>query len=69
MDDAYRRKIRLGQYVFVGLLVLDLVEYFIGAGMRSGALIPLALLAVASGWLIIRFYMHIAQLRHKGEHR
>ena len=68
MDDVYRRKIRLGMLVFVGLLVFDLVEYFVGSGMQSGALLPLILLAVPSVWLIIRFYMHIAQLRQKGGH-
>ncbi len=67
MDDVYRRKIRSGLLVFVGLLVLDLVEFAVGAGMRSGALVPLALLGVASAWLILRFYMHIAQLRRGGE--
>ena len=68
MDDVYRRKRRLGMLVFVGLLVLDLAEYFVGSRMQSGALIPLALLAAPSTWLIVRFYMHIAQLRLGGDH-
>ena len=68
MDDIYRRKIRLGLFVFAALLVFDLVEYFVGSGMQSGAMIPLVLLAAPSIWLIARFYMHIAQLRQKGGH-
>ncbi|MHB1089703.1 MAG: hypothetical protein ACYC06_02920 [Ilumatobacteraceae bacterium] len=68
MDGVYRLKRMLGLRVFVGLLVLDLLEYFVGSRMNSGALIPLAVLAVPSTWLIVRFYMHFAQLRQGGGH-
>lgn len=69
MDSQERkhRKMRLGAWVFGGLILLDVAEYVVGVRMRSGALAPMALLAAPSVWLIARYYMHIDQIRERGE--
>lgn len=67
-DEGLRRKMRLGSIVFAGLLVLEVVEFVVGITMKTGALIPMILLGIPSGWLILRFYMHVRQLRHGGDH-
>ncbi len=68
MDDrTLRRKLQLGGWVMLGLLTLDGIEFAIGSQMKRGALIPLIVLALVSTWLIARFYMHIRQLRRRGE--
>lgn len=63
----YRRKVRLGVRVFAGLLALDVLEYVVGVSMRTGSTLPLAILALPTAWLIMRYYMHIQQVRRGGE--
>lgn len=53
---------RLGLVVFVFLMVVEVVEYVVGVGLRSGATPLLALLAVPGAGLIVYYFMHIAQL-------
>lgn len=60
-------KMRLGWVVFVVLVVLEVAEYFVGTGMKTGSLVPLVVLAVAAGWPIVRYYMHVQQLRRGSE--
>lgn len=62
------RKLRLGLWVFVGLFVIDVLEAAVGIGLRRGALIPLVVLMFPAAWLILRYFMHIDQLRAGREH-
>ncbi len=66
-QDHKRRKMRLGAQVLGGLVILDAIEYVVGVALRRGALVPLLILAIPQAWLIVRYYMHIQQLRREGE--
>lgn len=55
-------RMRLGLVVFVLLMVVEVVEYVLGVGLRSGATALLALLAVPGAGLIVYYFMHISQL-------
>ncbi len=59
---AERTKMRLGAQVFVGLVLLDVVEYLVATTVQR-TLVWLVLLALPQAWLIVRFYMHVRQLR------
>ncbi len=61
------RELRLGLWVFVGLFVIDLLEAAVGIGLRRGALVPLIALMLPAAWLILRYFMHIDQLRAREE--
>ncbi len=60
------RKMRLGGWVLGWLVVIEVVEYVVGVTLRH-ALIPLVILAIPPTWLILRYFMHIDQLRGRGE--
>ncbi len=64
-EDVKRRKLRLGAQVFAVLVALEIVEYLVGTTV-DGALVPLAVLALVAAWPIVRYYMHIEQLRRGG---
>jgi hypothetical protein len=68
VDESYARKLRVGTYTLVGLLILDIVEYAVGVGFNRGSTLPLAVLAIPQAWLILRYFMHVLQLRRGGEH-
>ena len=58
-----KRMLALGYVVFGGLIVIKIVEYFIGSRMKSGGWVYLTVLSIAASWLILRFFMHIQQLK------
>ncbi len=60
------RKMRLGLWVLGLLVVIEVVEFVVGVNLRH-ALIPLVILAIPPAWLILRYFMHIDQLRGGGE--
>ena len=60
------RKMRLGLWVLGWLVVIEVVEFVVGVNLKH-ALIPLVILAVPPTWLILRYFMHIDQLRGGGE--
>ncbi len=67
MEADLARKLRLGLWVLAGLFVIDVVEVVVGMGLRRGATLPLVILMVPGSWLILRYFMHIDQLRAGGE--
>jgi len=56
---------QLGLWVLGLLVAIEVVEFVIGVNLRH-ALIPLVLLAIPPAWLILRYFMHIDQLRGRG---
>ncbi len=52
----------LGLAVLSALLVLEVIEYFIGIRISPGALPLLILLTVPGAGVIIWFFMHLPQL-------
>jgi hypothetical protein len=61
-----RKRMSIGYAVFGALIVIKAFEYFIGTRVRSGGWMFLAVLAVAGAWMIVYYFMHIAQLRARG---
>jgi len=61
------RRLSTGTKVGLGLGVLTIVEYVLAVADTPGLLLILAALAVAKGWLIVKYFMHIGQLR-RGTH-
>lgn len=59
------RRMRLGLWVFGWLVLLEVAEFVVGRTLGH-TLIPLIILALPADWLILRYYMHLDQLR-KGE--
>lgn len=57
---------RQGWFVFAGLGVLTLVEYGVATSI-AGALPYLAVIALVKAWLVIQYFMHVAQLWHVEE--
>ncbi|MDK1080742.1 MAG: cytochrome C oxidase subunit IV family protein [Anaerolineae bacterium] len=54
-------RMRIGWITFIALGVLTIVEYFISLYIRPST--PyLIVTAVIKGWLIISYFMHIAQV-------
>lgn len=66
MDRKRETAIRLGVKVLAGLVALDIAEYVVAVTMDH-VLIPMIVLALPQAWLILRFYMHVRQLRHAEE--
>lgn len=64
--ERLRRRMRLGARVFAVLVILEVVEYTVGTTLEH-ALIPLVFLALAASWPILRYFMHVEQLRRGGE--
>lgn len=55
------KAVATGRSVFVALAVLTVAEYVIAVSISA---VPLLLvLALAKGWLIVVYFMHIGQLR------
>lgn len=68
--EAYERRRRamtLGTAVFVGLIVLDAIEFTV-AQLARQLLLWLTLLAIPQAGLIAWFYMHARQLWRKEGH-
>ena len=60
--DDRSHKMRLGLWILGWLVVIEVAEYLVGVNFRH-ALIPLVILTVPPAWLILRYFMHIGQLR------
>lgn len=54
-----------GRSVFIGLAVLTIAEYVVAVSIA--AVLVLFVLALAKGWLIVVYFMHVGQLR-EGSH-
>lgn len=61
-----RSLMRLGLWVFLTLMVVEIVEYIIGVSVQ-GSWPFLAVLALPGAGLIIYYFMHISQLWHREE--
>jgi hypothetical protein len=55
-------KLRRGLLTIGGLAALTALEYIISVMLPTGALIPLTIIAVVKAWLIIQYFMHVANL-------
>ncbi len=66
-ESSQGKRMRLGLIIFIVLMIVEVVEYFVGIGLDSRATIPLALLAVPGAGLIVYYFMHISQLWHPEE--
>lgn len=62
-----RSKFRLGYIVFGILIVIEIIEYGVGTRLRSGSWPYLGILAVIGAWPILRYFMHIFELRRRKE--
>ena len=68
-EAGLKRKLTTGYVIFGFLFAIKIVEYFVTVTVRAGNFIYLAILAVASAWLILYYYKHIHQLWHTGGKR
>ncbi len=62
-----KKLMRLGLWVFLILMVVEIVEYIVGVGLSRGAWPYLAVLAVPGAGFIVYHFMHISQLWHREE--
>ncbi len=53
---------RRGFWVFVILVALAFLEYVVALVMTSGNLIWMIIMNVVDAWLILYYFMHVAQL-------
>ncbi len=58
----FTRAMRRGFIVFGLLAVIETVEFAVGLGLKRGAWVYLAPLAIAGAWPIFQYFMHIADL-------
>ena len=61
------RPMVLGLIVFFALMVIEIVEYFVGIKVLRGKLIYMAVLAIPGSWLIVQYFMHIHDLWNRDE--
>ena len=64
-----RVKLRLGFMVFGALMVIEIVEYVLGTMMKTGNWPYLGLLALIGAWPILKYFMHIQELRRPKKSR
>lgn len=57
-----KARLRLGLFVFIALLLIEITEYVVGTQMQSGSWPFLAFLAVIGAWPIVNYFMHIMHL-------
>ncbi len=60
-------RLHKGMWVFGGLGVLTVVEYLVAIGMNGGATPYLVAIALVKAWLILQYFMHMAQIWLHGE--
>jgi hypothetical protein len=66
VEDKKAAAFQIGWYVFIGLFVLTLVEYWVSVSLNSTVLLLIiALLKVAP---IVYFFMHVARLWREESH-
>ena len=58
---------RTGVIIFVVLMVLTIIEFFVGA-VENPSLVLLFILALVKAALIVQFFMHIARLWREESH-
>lgn len=68
MEAQKAAKLRLGWIVIGGLAVLTALEYWIAVSVHSTPLPYLAVIALIKAWLIVQYFMHVAQLWRKEGH-
>jgi heme/copper-type cytochrome/quinol oxidase subunit 4 len=66
-SERKRSAMTLGAVVYVGLIVLDAIEFVVAQVARQ-TLLWMALLAIPQAGLILWFYMHLGQLRREEAH-
>ena len=64
---ALSAKTRLGLLVAAALTVLTVIEYFIAVGVEN-PLLWLLPFAIAKGWLILEYFMHLSAVLGRGRH-
>ena len=62
-----KKLMRLGLWVFLTLMVVEIVEYMVGVSLTRGAWPFLAILAVPGAGFILYYFMHIQQLWRREE--
>lgn len=62
-----KRLQRIGLYVLVGLMLLEVLDY-VTAQLTGGSITILLVLALINAALIIQYYMHIGELFTEEEH-
>ena len=67
LEGRLSTKLRVGLFVFVALMSIEIVEYLVGTRWRQGNWPLLGILAVIGAWPILSYFMHITQLRRSGE--
>lgn len=66
MSEKKSAAFRRGIIVFAALMVLTIIEYFIG--IANLGLVPLMLTALIKAALIVTYFMHIARLWREESH-
>lgn len=62
-----KRLQRIGLYVLIGLMLLEVLDY-VTAQLTGGSITILLVLALINAALIIKYYMHIGELFTEEEH-
>ena len=62
MEARKQHERRQGTWALAGLALLLLVSCTIAAALRRGALLPIAVVAIAQAWIMLRSFMQIQQL-------
>lgn len=66
MMSEQKSLMRRGLWVFLALMLVEIIEYVVGTRIKQGNWPLLAVLAVPGSGLIIYYFMHLAQLwRHE----
>jgi heme/copper-type cytochrome/quinol oxidase subunit 4 len=64
---GYKKDWRYGWIIFIALLVLTLVEYFLGI-QENASTVALFIVALIKAALIVYFFMHIYRLWREENH-
>lgn len=68
LDARHRKKATVGLVVIVILAVLTGLEYWVAVAMgESYRILGLTATAVLKAWLIVQYFMHIAQFWQSGD--
>ena len=66
-SESYKKDWRIGWIIFIALLVLTIVEYFIGIQENASA-VALMIVALIKATLIVYFFMHVFRLWREESH-